>query len=108
MIPASLRLTKKDFETLRTRVIYKGDIFDVAKKEEASFKIACVIPKKRVAKATSRNAIRRKVLHAVAQHIKNKQPQGFFVIYPKNEIQQASYQKIEEEISKVFATLYSI
>ncbi|MBP6888193.1 MAG: ribonuclease P protein component [Candidatus Pacebacteria bacterium] len=106
MLPAALRLTKKDFKIIKPRIVYRGEFFDVAKKEEVNLKIACVISKKRIKKATARNSIRRKVLHALSLYIKNKPLIGFFVIYPKTLPKTISYTKIEEEIFKAFATLH--
>ncbi len=105
MFPASLRLTKKDFESLKTRIVYRGELFDVAKKDNPLFKVACVISKKRIKEATGRNAIRRKILHALNGHVKTSTPKGLFVIYPKSLPKTTPYQKIEEEILKAFATL---
>lgn len=105
MLPASLRLTKKDFSSLKTQITYRGDVFDLAKKEEKTFKVACVISKKKIKLASARNAVRRKVLHALADLLKEKQVTGYFIIYPKALQRGFPYQKIEEEIQRAFATL---
>lgn len=105
MLPASLRLTKKDFSLLKTQIVYRGDVFDLARKEEKAFKVACVISKKKIKLATDRNAARRKILHALASFLKEKQIKGYFVIYPKALPRGFPYKKIEEEIYKAFATL---
>lgn len=105
MLPASLRLTKKDFSSLKTQIVYRGEVFDLAKKEEEAFKIACVISKKKIKLATARNAVRRKVLHAVAALLKEKEVRGYFIVYPKALPRSLPYKKIEEEIHKAFATL---
>lgn len=105
MFPASLRLTKKDFEGLKTRIVYRGQFFDIAKQDSPLFKVACVISKKRIKEATGRNAVRRKILHALNGYMKMKTLNGLFVIYPKSLPKTTPYQKIEEEILKAFATL---
>lgn len=105
MLPASLRFTKKDFSLIKTRVIYRGDIFDLAYSDAKALKIACVISKKRMKLATERNRVRRKILHATSSLLKQKALFGYFVIYPKPLPRSFPYQKIEEEISKAFATL---
>jgi ribonuclease P protein component len=108
MFPASLRFTKKDFENIKTRIIFRGDLFDVAKKEDPIFKVSCVISKKRVGKAVDRNKARRRILHAFNAYIKTNPLHGYFIFYPKPIIVKTSYQKIEEEITKASATLHSI
>lgn len=105
MLPASLRLTKRDFSSLKTQTVYRGEAFDLAKKEEKAFKVACVISKKKIKLATDRNAIRRRVLHALAAFLKENQTKGYFIIYPKALPRNFPYNKIEEEIYKAFATL---
>ncbi len=105
MFPAALRLTKKDFSTITTKIIYRGDLFDVAKQDGLLFKVACVISKKKINKAVERNRVRRRVLRALVLCLHNKKAKGFFVIYPKPKSKEATYQKIEEEIFKAFATL---
>lgn len=105
MLPASLRLTKKDFSSLKTQILYRSDVFDLAKKNESVFKIACVISKKKIKLATTRNAVRRKFLHAIAAILKEKKLYGYFIIYPKALPRNFPYNKIEEEIYKAFATL---
>lgn len=105
MLPAALRLTKKDFSSLKTRIIYRGEVFDLAESKSNNLKFACVISKKRIKLATTRNAIRRKVLHATSSFLKEKTISGHFVIYPKPLPRGFPYKKIEEEIYKAFATL---
>lgn len=106
MLPAALRLTKKDFATLKARIIYRGELFDVAKMDNETFKCACVISKKRCKLATQRNRIRRKILHALQHLLTTNKIKGHFVIYPKAIKHTTSYQEIEEEINKAFATLH--
>ncbi len=105
MFPATKRLTKTIFSTIKTTIVYRGEYFDVAKKNDPLFKIACVISKKRIKKATERNKTRRRILHALSLYHKTNVLKGFFVIYPKPVAKEAEYQKIEEEIFKAFDTL---
>ncbi len=105
MLPASMRLTKKDFGSLKTHIIYRGEVFDLAQAEGATLKIACIISKKRIKLATARNSVRRKVLHAISAFLRDKTVTGYFVVYPKPLPRGFAYKKIEEEIYNAFATL---
>lgn len=105
MFPASLRITKKEFLNLKPKVVYRGEYFDVAKKEGSHFKIACVISKKTIAKAAARNFVRRRILHAFYLFNKTTPLFGYYVIYPKKNSADLSYKNIEEQIQQVFATL---
>lgn len=105
MFPAALRLTKKDFSTIKTKLVYRGEFFDIAKHETLPFKVSCVISKKRIHKAVERNRVRRRFLNALRLYIDNHPNKGFFIFYPKPNSKDATYQKIEEEIFKAFATL---
>jgi ribonuclease P protein component len=100
-----MRLSKKDFDTIRFSTIYRGRLFDVKKGESPSFKVSCVISKKTIKTATGRNVIRRKVLHAIREASVLENKTSALCVYPKKEIQEANYQDIVSEIIQAFATL---
>lgn len=105
MIPKSLRLTKSDFNTLQTKVIFRGDLFDIAIAKNKEKKFACVISKKRIKKAVDRNKVRRRIYSSI-QELQPNIPYGV-IIYPKAKSLESPYSQIQEEIRSVFATLIS-
>lgn len=105
MFPASMRITKKDFLTIRPRIIYRGSLFDVAFQTEEFFKIACVISKKRIKLATKRNSVRRKILAQIREHTQQNPLLGYYIVYPKKECEGAESSDLHKEILKAFATL---
>ena len=104
MLPKSERLTKEDFTTLRTKIVYRGELFDVATITPSQGKFACVIAKKTLKKAVDRNTVKRRFMSALQDY--SKVDNTSLVVYPKKNSLTAPYPQIQEEIKKVFATLH--
>ena len=103
MLPKSERLTKQDFEGNRPKVFFRGNFFDVAIIPTDTQKFACVISKKKVKRAVTRNLIKRRILSAVKENKPEKK--GHFIFYIKSNAEGVAYSIIKEEISLAFATL---
>lgn len=103
MLPKSKRLTRDDFSKIQKRTIIRANYFDVILSPSNETKFACVIAKKRVKLAVDRNKIRRKV-YSILQGINLKSSQ-LVIIYPKQNMSNAPFKVISEEIHKVFATI---
>lgn len=103
MLPKQKRITGKDFKGLKTRIVYRGACFDVAAAPNEDVKFACVISKKRIARAVDRNKAKRKVYTAL-QTIHVTHP-SFFIVYPTKTILALPFSDLKEELQKAFATL---
>lgn len=103
MLPKSKRLTTTDFKGLRTRVIYRGAHFDIARAENNTTKYACVISKKKIRRAVDRNKVRRKIYDALYS-IEPASP-SFIIIYPTKQTLFAKKGELEDELRTAFATL---
>lgn len=103
MPPKKERLTKKDFSELGKRKTYKGHFFDLVYTQSDKHKIGCVVLKKRIPKAVSRNKIKRKIFH-IYKEVHPKNPHTV-IFYPKGESPHTSYQTLKDEIERAFATL---
>lgn len=104
MLPKSERLTKEDFTTSRTKIVYRGELFDVATITPSRGKFACVIAKKTLKKAVDRNTVKRRFMSALVEY--STLNNISMVIYPKKNSLTVPYSHIKEEIKKVFATLH--
>ena len=104
MLPKSERLTKNDFESIRPKVFFRGEFFDVALVPLEATKFACVISKKKIKRAVDRNKVKRRIFGA----LKESRPKstGHFIFYIKSSAENALYGSLNKEISKAFATLH--
>jgi ribonuclease P protein component len=107
MFPARLRLSKKDFLTKRLHIVYRGSLFDIRQMEDdgKGWRIACIIAKKTLKKATERNKVRRRVLHVIKEGISYSNKQKAYIVYPKKEANKEEINALRLEIKKAFATL---
>lgn len=104
MVTKELRLTKTLFKEHRTKLVYRGDLFDVASMPTLpSCKIACVVAKKRMKRAVDRNYAKRRVYEA-ARSVGVPTSKAL-VIYPKSVILTAPFDEICVTLREVFATL---
>lgn len=103
MLPKSKRLTTKDFNGLRAKMVFRGTYVDVAVSPSLATRFACVISKKRVKKAVDRNTIRRKIYHILSSVVVASP--HFIIVYPKQNVLSGSFTEIQKEILEVFATL---
>lgn len=99
MLPKSNRLTRNDFTNLSRLQTCVTPYFDVKLSTKDDFKVACVVLKKRFKKAVERNKIKRIIYRASKEGLINKK--GYYIFYPKKEIQSASYQDILNQIKKI-------
>lgn len=112
MLSKKRRATKNDFDSSRPRVFFRGVLFEAAKIYHPTDIFACVIAKKRVKLATSRNSLKRKIMTALREvseelpEDKRNHTTHFLVIYVKAIPKETPYTQIKEEIQKVFATLH--
>jgi ribonuclease P protein component len=104
MMQKELRLTKSLFKDHKTKLIYRGDLFDVACMSTLPTKrVACVVAKKRMKRAVDRNYTKRRVYEAV--RINGVFPRFAVVIYPKPPILTSAFSDICVTLRQVFATL---
>ncbi len=103
MLPKKKRLTKIDFSTIKTKMVFRGNYVDIAVSPQKETKISCVISKKTLKKAVERNRVRRRVYGIVSQE-KTKTPY-FIIIYPKKNSLTVKHVDIKNEIHTAFATL---
>jgi|JI10StandDraft_1071094.scaffolds.fasta_scaffold711907_2 ribonuclease P protein component len=104
MLPKSERLTKEDFKTLKTKIVYRGILFDVAKTSHKKALFACVISKKTLKKAVDRNKAKRRIYSLLKE--KDLDPTISLIVYPKKESITIPFIQLKEELKKVFATLH--
>jgi ribonuclease P protein component len=104
MLPKSKRLTKEDFIRNRPKIIFRGELFDIAAVTLPTQKFACVIAKKTLKRAVDRNRVKRRILNTL-QKIKTTSTHSF-IFYPKKISLDTPYSQLHEEIKKVFATLH--
>ena len=104
MLPKSKRLTKEDFTNSRPKIVFRGDLFDLAVVPIIPTKYACVISKKTLRRAVDRNAVKRKIFTAIRNNeIKSV---SSCIIYPKKASLDTTYPQLEKEIMRAFATLH--
>lgn len=103
MLSKKQRRTTQDFKGLRPKIIFRGNVLDIAYKEGLEHKYACVISKKQIKKAVLRNKVKRKVYSVIAS-ASPKKP-GFYIIYPKTKAETTPYKEIFSELASGFATL---
>lgn len=110
MLPKSKRLSKEDFEGIRPKIFFRGQLVDVGycipTTNNSGEKFACVISKKTLKNAVDRNKAKRRVFEVLYEFMKeNRIEKYFYVLYPKKTIHTVSYTDIKKEIYKAFATL---
>jgi ribonuclease P protein component len=103
MLPKSKRIKALDFKGTKTRLIYRGALFDLSTAPGETTKFACIIAKKRIKRAVDRNKAKRKVYTAL-RAVRTKSP-TFVFIYPTKNILHAPFQDVQKEIETAFATL---
>lgn len=99
MLPKSNRLSRNDFTNLSRLQTCITPYFDVKLSPQEDFKVVCIVIKKRFKKAVERNKVKRIIYTAVREELINKK--GYFIFYPKKEIQNASYQDVLNQIKKI-------
>jgi ribonuclease P protein component len=104
MLPKSERLTKEDFKTLKTKIVYRGIFIDVAKTSHKEALFACIVSKKTLKKAVDRNKVRRRIYSLLKE--KDLDPTLSLIVYPKKESLIVPFIQLKEELQKVFATLH--
>jgi ribonuclease P protein component len=107
MLPKKERFTKIDFLGKKSRVFFRGFLFDVAYIKLPTQKFACVISKKTIKKAVNRNSVKRKILNAV-QEVKKEEHGLSLVFFPKKGSDTTPYSQIFSEIGKAFDTLKAV
>lgn len=110
MLPKSERLTKDDFVNTYPKVFFRSEYFDVTSISSLQQKFACVISKKRIKKAVTRNKVKRRIFNSIKELLLQKtlsieHKKQYIVFYPKPITQKTDYHVLYKEISKVFATL---
>lgn len=104
MLPKAERFTKEDFNGIKPKVFFRGELFDIASVILPTQKFACVISKKTLKKSVQRNSVKRKIFNAVqtidVDHKKS------IIVYPKKKSITVPYSQLLEELQKAFATLY--
>lgn len=103
MLPKSKRLTRDDFSKIKKRTTIRANYFDVTISPGDATRFACVITKKRIKLAVDRNKIKRRI-HNSLSDVKLKSPH-LVIIYPKQNALNTSFETLNNEIHKVFATL---
>ena len=103
MLPKSKRLTRDDFSKLQKRNIIRGNFFDIAVSPYKETRFAVVVAKKRIKLAVDRNKAKRKIYNAI-HNVILKTPY-LVIIYPKQNICNAPYKSINDELTTIFATL---
>lgn len=103
MPPRKSRLSRADFNSLRSRATIRSPFFDITYTNSAQVKVACVISKKRVKLAVDRNKIKRKAYHAFKET--NFSKPYIIIINPRIEILRATFKEVVVELSKALATL---
>lgn len=105
MLPQSKRLTKNHFATNRPKIVFRGNLLDIAVVTGTSdTRFACIIAKKKIRKAIDRNKVKRKI-YTILRGIEVKQPL-YGIIYPKPQTVTTSTFSLQEELEKGFATLH--
>lgn len=104
MLPKKKRLTKKDFNSLKTKVVFRGKYLDIAVSPQKETKTSCIVSKKTLKKAVERNRVRRRI-YGILRKETTKNPY-FILIYPKQNALKAEYVDIKNEIHTAFATLH--
>jgi ribonuclease P protein component len=103
MLPKEKRLNANDFKGLKSRIAYRGTLFDMSVMPSQTTKFACVIAKKRIKRAVDRNTAKRKV-YALLHDVKLSSP-AYVLIYPTKHILSAPHALLKTEKEKAFATL---
>jgi ribonuclease P protein component len=104
MLPKSKRLTKEDFTATRPKIVFRGELFDIAVVSLPSQKFGCVISKKTLKKAVERNLVKRRIF-AILETI-NLEVNSSFIIYPKKTSLTAPYSHLKNTLEQVFVTLH--
>jgi ribonuclease P protein component len=99
MLPKNKRLKRADFSNLSSLKVFTTPYFDVKYSSKEDFKVSCIVIKKRFKKATERNKVKRKLYNAVKEVYTNQT--GYFLFYPKKQIEFITLNFLIEEIKKL-------
>lgn len=103
MLPRPKRLTKSHFIGLKTKIVFRGYLLDVAYLPSLETRFACVISKKKIKRAVDRNRVKRKI-YSLLEKRELKSPL-YCIVYPKQTALYVKSSAIQSELDTVFATL---
>lgn len=99
MVPRENRLTRGHFKTQTKSTRLASEHFSLSYQPAMSFRMAVVVSKKVAAKATERNALKRRAYDVGGN---NPPPNGTYTLYARAGAPTLSYKELESEILSLF------